>query len=127
MADATVLIIDDDEDLALDIGIRLRRSGFNVLTATDAWMAYQSAVRDHPDVVILDLGLPAGGGMSLLQRARSNLDVALIPVIVLTAQDHSVEAEVLDAGATEFFHKPVDNDTLIAAIMHALGREGATL
>jgi DNA-binding response OmpR family regulator len=127
MADPTVLIVDDDDDLALGIGIRLRSSGFEVLTAPDAWVALQRALRDRPDVVILDLGLPAGGGMTFLQRARSNLDLALMPVIVLTAQDHSVEAEVLEAGATEFLQKPVDNETLIAAIMRALGRDNATV
>lgn len=126
MANPTVLIVDDDEDLAFGIGIRLQRSGFNVLTASDAVTAQRRALHDDPDLIILDLGLPAGGGMNFLHRAKTNLDLAMIPVIVLTAQDHSVEAEVLDAGAADFFQKPVDNDTLITAIMRALGREAAT-
>jgi len=127
MANPKVLIVDDDADLALGIGIRLQRSGYDVATAPDAVLAQQRLLRDRPYAVILDLGLPGGGGMTFLRRAKANLETTQIPVIVLTAKDHSVEAEVLAAGAAEFHQKPVDNETLIEAIERALGREEANV
>lgn len=127
MADAIVLIVEDDADLAFALGVRLRRSGYDVITAPDAVMAQQLAVRDQPDVIILDLGLPGGGGMTSLRRAKSNANTALMPVVVLTASDHSVEADVHDAGAVEFHQKPVDNATLTDVIERALGRQEASV
>ncbi|MBW3606026.1 MAG: response regulator [Actinobacteria bacterium] len=127
MANPRVLIVDDDPDLALGIGIRLQRSGYDVVSAPDVVLAQQRLLRDRPDAVILDLGLPGGGGMTFLRRAQANLETTQIPVIVLTAKDHSVEAEVLEAGAFEFYQKPVDTQTLIGALERALGREEATV
>lgn len=127
MANPRVLIVDDDPDLALGIGITLQRSGYDVVSAPDAVQAQQRLLRDRPDAVILDLGLPGGGGMTFLRRAQANLETTQIPVIVLTAKDHSVEAEVIEAGAFEFYQKPVDTQTLIGALERALGREEATV
>ena len=115
-----VLIVDDDEELALGLGIRLRASGYDVVLAHDAVLATTVARTQKPDLVILDLGLPGGDGFTVLERLQTNLNTALIPVIIVTARDNSHEKRALSAGAHSYFQKPADNEQLIAAIEAAV-------
>jgi DNA-binding response OmpR family regulator len=79
-----------------------------------------------PDLVILDLGLPAGDGFLVLERMRGLADLAAIPVIVLSARDPAGNKQrAIDAGAAAFFQKPPDNHEFLAAIRQALGETTA--
>jgi DNA-binding response OmpR family regulator len=118
------LIVDDDEDLALGLGVRLRASGYEVDVASDAVAATAATRNDGVDLVILDLGLPAGGGLAVLERMRAHLPTALTPVIVLTAGDATLAERTLAAGADAFFQKPADNLELTAAISGMLAKVG---
>jgi len=119
-----ILIVDDDEDLALGLGVRLRASGYEVDVAADAVAATAATRNDGVDLVILDLGLPAGGGLAVLERMRAHLPTALTPVIVLTAGDATLAERTLAAGADAFFQKPADNLELAAAISSMLAKVG---
>jgi DNA-binding response OmpR family regulator len=119
-----ILIVDDDEDLAMGLGVRLRANGYQVDVASDAVAATAMARNDGVDLVILDLGLPAGGGLAVLERMRAHLPTALTPVIVLTAGDATLAERTLAAGADAFFQKPADNLELTAAISGMLARVG---
>src|SRR6266481_3623844 len=78
-----------------------------------------------PDVIILDLGLPAGDGFVVLERLQNSDLLSGIPVIVLTARDpHGNEQRALRAGAAAFFQKPVDNEELLNVIRVSLPQEG---
>jgi len=75
-----------------------------------------------PDLIILDLGLPAGDGFSVLERLKANLTLTSIPVIVVSARDRNENRErALKAGARAFLQKPVDNARLLSVIRQALG------
>jgi DNA-binding response OmpR family regulator len=117
-----ILIIDDDQYLLVGLTARLKAKGYVVVCAGDSISAISVARKEAPDLVILDLGLPAGEGFVVLERMRDLADLAAIPVIVLSARDpaHSKQ-RALDAGAVAFFQKPPDNHDFLTAIRQALG------
>jgi DNA-binding response OmpR family regulator len=123
-----ILIVDDDQDLVVGLAVRLRKvGGYDVIMAADGLGAVTKAQREKPDLIILDLGLPVGDGFSVLERLKTLMNTALIPVIVLSARDPGeAQDAVLEMGADGFFQKPADNDQLLAAIRHALGEDEAS-
>jgi two-component system KDP operon response regulator KdpE len=124
-AGKVVLLVDDDEDLLVALAAPLRRQGFDVAVATDAVTAVSTAVKQPPDVVILDIGLPGGDGMMVMQRLHSLPHLAGVPVIMLSGRDpEKHREEALGAGAVAYLVKPVAPDELTAAVFEALG--GAT-
>jgi DNA-binding response OmpR family regulator len=126
MSGKKILIIDDDRQLQLGLSPRLRANGYQVNSAIDAVSAIAVARAELPDLVILDLGLPAGDGFLVLERMRGLADLAAIPVIVLSARDPAGNKQrAIDAGAAAFFQKPPDNHEFLAAIRQALGETTA--
>jgi putative two-component system response regulator len=122
MTEKKILIIDDDQHLQLGLSARLRARGYRVSCAADAISAITVARKELPDLIILDLGLPAGDGFLVLERMRDLADLVAIPVIVLSARDPADNRKrALDAGAVAFFQKPPDNHEFLSAIRHALG------
>jgi DNA-binding response OmpR family regulator len=125
MSGQKVLIVDDDKDVLRGLGIRLKANGYNVFFAADGISAISAARKEDPEVIILDIGLPAGDGFSVMERLRSLLPVAHIPIIILTARDMPGNKErALNAGAQAFLQKPVDNDVLLETIRKVLGVNG---
>ncbi|MBA2389159.1 MAG: response regulator [Geodermatophilaceae bacterium] len=120
MESKLIQIVEDDADLALALGIRLRANGYSVVTSQDSITAVTTAKNSTPDLIILDLGLPGGDGFVFLSRLRSLMHLALIPVIVLTARGADSEVKALQAGARAFFQKPADHDALLAAVADLL-------
>jgi DNA-binding response OmpR family regulator len=121
-----ILIVDDDEYLLLGLAAKLKANGYAVVTAMDGVAAIASARRETPDLIILDLGLPAGDGFLVLERLRAMTDLLATPVIVLSAWDPANNKQrSLKAGAVAFFQKPPDNREFLSAIRHALGEEVA--
>ena len=117
----TILVVDDNPTIRKGLSVRLRASGYEVLFAEDAISATAVLLTDRPDLVILDLGLPAGGGFVVMERLHTNDRVANIPVIVLTGRELEGNRDrALQAGAVAFFQKPVDDSTLLFAIRKAL-------
>jgi len=122
MSEKKILIIDDDQHLVLGLTARLKANGYKVISAADAISAITVARKEAPDLVILDLGLPAGDGFVVLERMRSLADLATTPVIVLSARDPAAnDRRAMDAGAVAFFQKPPDNHEFLTAIRLALG------
>ena len=122
MNEKKILIIDDDQHLLLGLAARLRANRYTVIFATDAISAIAVARKEAPDLVILDLGLPAGDGFLVLKRMRGLADLVATPVIVLSARDPAENKKrALDAGAVAFFQKPPDNHEFLTAIRQALG------
>jgi len=116
-----ILIIEDDADTRLGLSVRLRANAYEVALAADSASAMTVGLREKPDLIILDLGLPAGDGYLLLERLRRHPILERAPIIVLTARDpRTNEERALKAGAVAFFQKPADNDKFLAAIREAL-------
>jgi DNA-binding response OmpR family regulator len=121
-----ILVVDDDRHLLMGLTPRLKANGYTVVSAADAISALAVARQELPDLVILDLGLPAGDGFLVLERMRNLPDLAAIPVIVLSARDPADnEKRALDAGALAFFQKPPDIHAFLTAIRQAMGETTA--
>lgn len=122
MAKKKILIVDDDEDVSKGLRILLRAHDYTTILASDAVAAISQAKNENPDLIVLDLGLPAGDGYVVMERLGNIESLASIPVIVFTAQDEENHKErALQAGAKAFFQKPVDHAVLLAAIEQVLG------
>lgn len=104
------------------LGTALRLAGYEVSTAPDAVVALSVARQERPDLILLDLGLPGGGGMVVLERLRGLMVTAITPVIVISGNDVT-EQEILGAGAQCFLAKPVTADKLVAAVASFLSLE----
>ncbi len=121
MTTAKILIVDDDPDLRQVLRLRLRANRYETVNAGDGYSAIAQAYKEHPDLIILDLGLPAGDGFVVLNRLQKDDKLSTIPVIVLTARDpQSAEKLALQSGAAAFFQKPADNAELLNVIRATL-------
>ena|ERR1035438_19140 len=112
-----ILIVDDDPDLRRAMKIRLRANYYDTVHASDGYSAMAMAQKERPDLIILDLGLPAGDGFGVLKRLQDTDTLSNIPVIVLTARSPQFnEQRALLSGASAFFQKPADNRELLDVI-----------
>jgi|ERR1700730_4027651 DNA-binding response OmpR family regulator len=117
-----ILIIEDDSDVRLGYHIRLKANNYDTFFAADALASMTEARKHQPDLIILDLGLPAGDGFVVMERLKANTHLSVIPIIVVSARDPYPNRErALQAGARAFLQKPVDNDELLAVIRQVLG------
>ena len=122
MNPADILIVDDDPDMLQALQIRLKASGYDVHCAEDGIGAISEARKHAPDLIVLDLGIPAGDGFVVLDTLKTNIDLASIPVIVLSGRDRRANEErVLNAGAKAFLQKPVESNVFLAVIRQTLG------
>jgi DNA-binding response OmpR family regulator len=116
-----ILIIEDDQDMVRAMGVRLKAQGYTLVVANDAISAISTAKKEKPDLIILDLGLPAGDGFVVMQRLRMLYDLILVPIIVVSARDPKInEPRALQAGACAFLQKPFEAAELLSAIQNAL-------
>jgi len=128
MANSKIMIVDDDPDLRQALRLRLRANHYDTVNAGDGYTAIAQAYKEQPDLIILDLGLPAGDGFVVLDRLQKDDKLSAIPVIVLTARDpQSSEQRALRVGAVAFFQKPADNTELLDVIRATLPRAATAL
>jgi len=129
-----ILVVDDSPVILKALSLKLTANGYDVVTAEDGTGAVSAVRNAKPDLIILDLSFPPdvahGGGlawdgfaiMTWLQRLE---EAKNLPIIVITGGDpEKFKERSLAAGAISFFHKPIDNDGLLAVIREALP-EGA--
>jgi two-component system KDP operon response regulator KdpE len=115
-----VLVVDDDPQLSRALRITLRAAGYEVVNAADGRTALHEAAAEHPDLVILDLGLPDLDGTEVLAGLRPWFTG---PVLVLSARvDSHDKIAALDAGADDYVSKPFDMGELLARLRALLRR-----
>ncbi|GAA3858460.1 response regulator [Streptomyces sedi] len=115
-----VLVVDDEPQILRALVINLKARGYQVDTAADGSTALRVAAAGHPDVIILDLGLPDMDGVQVITRVRG---WTRTPIIVLSARQTSDEkVKALDAGADDFVTKPFGMDELLARLRAAVRR-----
>jgi two-component system KDP operon response regulator KdpE len=120
-----VLICDDDTQLLRALRINLTARGYTVLTAADGRTALRAAAERHPDVVVLDLGLPDLDGTDVITELRT---FTRAPIIVLSARTDSTDkVQALDRGADDYVTKPFGVEELLARLRAAVRRATATV
>ncbi len=118
-----VLVVDDDAQILRALRINLAARGYHVLTAADGAGALRVAADGHPDVVVLDLGLPDLDGSEVIAGLRG---WTRVPIIVLSARTDSTDkVEALDAGADDYVTKPFGMAELLARLRASVRRASA--
>ncbi|MDD5194566.1 MAG: response regulator transcription factor [Candidatus Omnitrophica bacterium] len=116
-----ILIIEDEPDIAKVVAKRLTQSGFEVTVAVDAYEGVAFAHKEKPDLIILDLMLPAGGGLSVLRNIKLAGEIRYTPVIVLTGvKDEDYKQQILNQGIEAYLEKPYEPEVLISTIQNIL-------
>jgi len=119
----TILVVDDDADIARFVEVNLRSAGYEVSVATDGEEALERAAALRPDLVLLDVMMPRIDGFEVAQRLRRNPQTANASIIMLTAKALSTDKVLgLTAGADDYIIKPFDPIELLARVKGTLRR-----
>jgi two-component system, OmpR family, response regulator VicR len=114
---ATILVVEDELDVQKVVAKRLSSSGFTVHCASDGYQAVEMAHRVNPDLILLDLQLPAGDGLTVLRKLRMSAKVQRAHVVVLTGMtNEGYKEKVLLEGVDAYLQKPYDAQALIDTI-----------
>jgi len=118
-----ILIVEDEKDIVKMLEYNLKKEGFRTISAQDGEDALEYAVREHPDLIILDLMLPGMDGLEVCKELKKETKTASIPIIMLTAKAQESDKVVgLELGADDYMTKPFSPRELIARIKAVLRR-----
>jgi CheY-like chemotaxis protein len=110
---AKILIVDDDKTFTTMAGSLLRATGYATIVAFDAMQGFMFAQREAPALILLDLSMPAGGGMHLLDKLQHSSRTQNIPVIIVTGTGGpAVDADAKAKGVAAVLKKPIDSKAL---------------
>jgi diguanylate cyclase (GGDEF)-like protein len=119
----TILVVDDDPDIARFVEVNLRSAGYEVAVAGDGEEALERAAELRPDLVLLDVMMPRIDGFEVAQRLRKNPQTANTSIIMLTAKALSADKVTgLQSGADDYIIKPFDPIELLARVKGTLRR-----
>lgn len=117
-----ILIVDDDVDLANLLAERLKEHEYDIVVAHDGFQAIKLAHSERPDIILLDILMPAGGGINTFKNLASSEHTVGIPVIFITAYDtEEIRQNVLNMGAKDFFAKPFKMEEILKKIENVVG------
>ena len=123
MDDKKILIVEDDADTCDVYNYLLKDHHYDTFFAADGMSAISEAQKHQPDLIILDLGLPAGDGFVVLERLVAITHLSFIPVLVVSARDARESKErALKAGAKAYVQKPWSDSELLVTIGQLLGQ-----
>ena len=115
-----ILIIEDDQKIAMALALRLKAAGYEATTAYDALTGLNAAVKNPPDLVLLDISMPAGNGFSVAEQIQTLIPTPT-PIIFLTASKQpGFREKAKKLGAAGYFEKPYEAEELLGAIQNAL-------
>jgi DNA-binding response OmpR family regulator len=116
-----ILIVDDERDIVKALMIRLQSNGYDVIAAFDGAQGLFMANKEIPDLVILDIRMPAGDGFSVGEILRQSDRTHRIPIIFLTGSpETNAEERAMAVGARFYIKKPYDPEELLDAVKRAL-------
>ena len=116
------LLIVEDNAVNLDLVEQILEDEYELVFARDGGAALEAALRERPDLILMDLSIPVLDGWSVIRKVRESEEIADTPILAVSA--HAASADIqraLDAGANGYVTKPVDEDELLERIEAALG------
>ncbi len=119
MAKKKILVVDDEQDMALALKVRLKANGYDVVSASDSVEAFTIANKENPDLIILDIMIPGGDGFVVAERLKQSAATHRIPIIFLTGIQGGQE-RAYKLGASGYLMKPYQPEELMETIDNAL-------
>jgi CheY-like chemotaxis protein len=117
-----ILVVEDDKKISLAIAVRLKSKGYKVVLAYDALAGVTMAAKEMPDLILLDISMPAGGGFSVAERVQNRADTAGTPIVFITASKKpGLRESAAEVGGVAFLEKPFTAEILISIVQEALG------
>jgi len=123
MTKGKILIVDDEQDVAKALKVRLKANGYSVLVASDSVQAFIMANKEKPDLIILDIMIPGGGGFVVAERLKQSTATHHIPIIFLTGISGG-EEKANKVGASGYLMKPYQPEKLLETIQDAMDISG---
>ena len=112
-----ILIVDDEPDVLSVASFRLKKSGYEIITAVDGKMGLDMIASEKPDLVLLDLRLPLMDGLDVCKLTKSKQELKNIPIILFTATESITVADMVEqVGADDFIVKPFEPEKLLEKI-----------
>jgi len=112
-----ILVVDDEPKIVHLLTRRLQANGYDTYAANDSYQCIKMAMEVKPDLIILDMKMPAGGGIKAFENLKSSVYTSTIPIIFITAYPgDEVKKQVKDLGADGFFSKPFNSVDLLNKI-----------
>ncbi len=123
----TILIVDDEPDVVTYLKTFFEDHGFSVISAENGKEGFRLAQTRHPDLISLDITMPAESGMKMLRKLQENAATATIPVLIITGTPGDPKQFLGNEGGRKnvagYFEKPVDRDLLLQKTCEVLGLE----
>jgi DNA-binding response OmpR family regulator len=119
MAKQKILVVDDEQDMAKALKVRLKANGYQVVLASDTVQAFTIANKENPDLILLEIMIPGGGGFVVAERLKQSEATHHIPIIFLTGIPGG-EERAYKLGASAYIMKPYQPEELMETIHHAL-------
>lgn len=128
MSKGRILVVDDEPDIVRGLTLRLSSEGYQVSSAMDGLGATKKAIEEQPELIIMDIGMPAGNGHVVVERLRNIGETCHIPIIYLTARTGEEDyRQAREGGVCKFITKPFDTEILLAAVENQMERIRLTL
>ena len=122
-----ILVVDDDKTFTTMAGAMLRAAGYSPIVAFDAMQGFMFAQREGPVLILLDLSMPAGGGMQLLEKLQHSSRTQNVPVIIVTGTGGpAVERDAKARGVAAVVKKPVESKALLEVVRQVLTEHSGT-
>jgi DNA-binding response OmpR family regulator len=119
MTKQKLLVVDGEQDMAKALKVRLKANGYHVMLASDSVQAFTIANKENPDLIILDIMIPGGGGFVVAERLKQSTATQHIPIIFLTGIPGG-EERAYKLGASGYVMKPYQPEELLETIHNAL-------
>ena len=119
----TILLIEDEEDIAALIKLQADISGYKLFVETDGINGYRAIERDRPDLVILDIMLPGQNGLDICRKMKHNPELKNIPVVIISAKNEELDVVLgLELGADDYVAKPFSPKILFSRVKAVMRR-----
>jgi DNA-binding response OmpR family regulator len=116
-----ILVVDDELPIIRLLTLRLKANNFEVISAHDGYECVEKAKSELPDLILLDIKMPGGGGISAFKNLKEIENTKSIPVIFITAYPSAeIKKMVMDMGAQGFIAKPFDTEFLTNSVNEVL-------
>ena len=119
----TILVVDDEPAIVKVVSFRLKKAGYNVVSAADGQEGLDLIGKIKPDLILLDLRLPVLDGFQVCQKVKADENLKAIPIIIFTASSmgENIDSRYKEVGADDYLIKPFEPEVLLEKIRKLIG------